>query len=114
MKHTKIVASISDLRCEVDFIRELYNEGVNVVRINTAHATPDGIKKVIDNVRKVSPYIAILIDTKGPEIRTTAVEEHIFFKTGDRLMICGNPSANTTAPVIYKCSSSFLASIIFS
>ena len=39
MKQTKIVASISDLRCDVDFIKELYNAGVNVVRINTAHAT---------------------------------------------------------------------------
>ena len=51
MKQTKIVASISDLRCEADFIKDLYDAGVNVVRINTAHATPDGIKKVINNVR---------------------------------------------------------------
>ena len=96
MKQTKIVASISDLRCEVDFLRELYRSGVNVMRINTAHATPEGIKKVINNIREVSNYIAILIDTKGPEIRTTAVEEHIHFKTGDKVMICGNPSEITT------------------
>lgn len=100
MKQTKIVASISDLRCEVDFIRELYKAGVNVVRINTAHATAEGIKKVIDNVRKVSPYLAILIDTKGPEIRTTTVEENIFFKTGDKLKICGNPSGISTPEMV--------------
>ena len=46
MKQTKIVASISDLRCEQDFIRKLFLAGMNVVRINTAHATPEGIKKV--------------------------------------------------------------------
>lgn len=96
MKQTKIVASISDLRCEVEFIRDLYEAGINVVRINTAHATPDGIKKVIDNVRKVSPHLAILIDTKGPEIRTTPVEEHIYFKTDDKVLIKGNPSEMTT------------------
>ena len=96
MKQTKIVASISDLRCEVDFIKDLYDAGVNVVRINTAHATPDGIRKVINNVRAVSPHLAILIDTKGPEIRTTAVDEHIYFKNGDRLKICGNSSEKTT------------------
>ena len=62
MKQTKIVASISDLRCEVDFIKDLYDAGINVVRINTAHATPDGIRKVINNVRAVSPHLAILID----------------------------------------------------
>ena len=96
MKQTKIVASISDLRCEVDFIRDLYKAGVNVIRINTAHATPDGIKKVINNVREVSPHLAILIDTKGPEIRTTAVEEPVCFTTGERVKICGNPLEMTT------------------
>ena len=100
MKQTKIVASISDLRCEVDFIRDLYKAGVNVVRINTAHATPDGIRKVINNVREVTPHLAILIDTKGPEIRTTAVGEPIFFKTGDRVKICGNPSEMTTGDCV--------------
>ena len=69
MKHTKIVASISDLRCDVDFLKELYKAGVNVMRINTAHATVEGIKKIVKNIREVSPYLAILIDTKGPEIR---------------------------------------------
>ena len=100
MKQTKIVASISDLRCEVDFIRDLYKAGVNVVRINTAHATPEGIRKVINNVREVSPHLAILIDTKGPEVRTTPVEEHIYFKTGDKVRICGNPSELTTRDCI--------------
>ena len=55
MKQTKIVASISDLRCEQDFIRKLFLAGMNVVRINTAHATPEGIKKVVDNFDFVSP-----------------------------------------------------------
>lgn len=100
MKHTKIVASISDLRCDIDFIRELYTAGVNVIRINTAHATPDGIRKVIDNVREVSPHLAILIDTKGPEIRTTAVEAPIYFKINDKLRICGNPDSMTTKECI--------------
>lgn len=100
MKHTKIVASISDFRCDVDFMKELYKEGVNVVRINTAHASPEGIKKVINNAREASPHLAILIDTKGPEIRTTAAEEHIYFKTGDILKICGDPDSITTRECI--------------
>ena len=71
-KRTKIVASISDERCEVEFLKQLHDEGMNVVRMNTAHATPEGLKKIIRNVRAVSNQIAILIDTKGPEVRTTA------------------------------------------
>lgn len=96
MKQTKIVASISDLRCEVDFIKKLYEAGVNIIRINTAHATADGIRKIIKNVREVSPHLAILIDTKGPEVRTTPVDEHIYFLTGDKVRICGKPEEITT------------------
>ena len=72
LKQTKIVASISDLRCEVDFIRDLFNAGMNVVRMNTAHASREGFEKLIANVREVSNRIGILMDTKGPEVRTTA------------------------------------------
>ena len=108
MKQTKIVASISDLRCELGFLRELYNAGVNVMRINTAHATPDGIKNVINNIRAVSSQLAILIDTKGPEIRTTNVEDHIYFKTGDAVRICGNPSETTTRECINVSYSNFV------
>ena len=74
MKRTKIVATISDKRCEVVFLRELFEAGMNVVRLNTAHQTLDEAMKVIQNVRAVSEQIALLIDTKGPEVRTTGVE----------------------------------------
>ena len=36
LKQTKIVASISDRRCDVDFIKQLFEAGMNVVRMNTA------------------------------------------------------------------------------
>ena len=100
MKQTKIVASISDRRCDVDFIRNLFDAGMNVVRINTAHATPEGIKEVIANTRKVSRHIAILIDTKGPEIRTTACKEPIEYKTGDVVKIFGRPEMDSEHDIL--------------
>lgn len=96
MKQTKIVASVSDLRCEVDFIKQLYEAGVNVIRMNTAHATPEGLKQIINNVRAVSPHLGILIDTKGPEVRTTGTEGKIPFKAGEKTTIIGNPDQDTT------------------
>lgn len=100
MKQTKIVCSISDRRCDVDFIRGLFNAGMNVVRMNTAHAAPDGIRSIIRNTRAVSPHIGILIDTKGPEVRTTDVESPIEYKTGDVVRIFGRPEMNTTHDII--------------
>jgi len=95
-KHTKIVASISDRRCDVDFLTKLYEAGMNVVRMNTAHAGTEGLEEIINNVRTVSNKIAILIDTKGPEVRTTACAAPIDFKIGEKVRIIGDPSAETT------------------
>ena len=100
MKQTKIVCSISDRRCDVEFIRQLFLAGMNVVRMNTAHATPDGIRQIIRNTRAVSPHIGILIDTKGPEVRTTAVEQPIHYKTGDVVKIFGRPEMDTSHDIV--------------
>lgn len=91
-KKTKIVATISDMRCDVDFIQSLYNEGINVVRMNSAHMTEEGFVKVMTNVRAVSKSIGIMMDTKGPEIRTTATAsgEKIVVKTGDKIKVIGD------------------------
>jgi len=89
-KFTKIVATISDRDCEVDFLKKLYKAGMNVVRLNTAHQDFEGVLKVLTNVRAVSDKIAILIDTKGPEIRTTKCEGDIVLKTGDVLKVKGD------------------------
>lgn len=100
MKKTKIVCSISDRRCEVDFLRKLFFAGMNVVRMNTAHATPDGIRTIIRNTREVSPHLALLIDTKGPEMRTTNVEQPITYKKGDVVKIFGRPEMDTTHDIV--------------
>ena len=86
-KKTKIICTVSDNNCSVDFIRSLYENGMDVVRLNSAHASIEGAQKVVDNVREVSDKIAILIDTKGPEIRLTAMESTVGFvlKKGERI-----------------------------
>jgi pyruvate kinase len=90
-KHTKIVATISDNRCSQDHIKELFEAGMNVVRLNTAHQNLEGSKKVVDAVRNVSDEIAILIDTKGPEIRTTIARDPIEVIPGEFIEIIGDP-----------------------
>ncbi|MBF1547337.1 MAG: pyruvate kinase [Prevotella salivae] len=100
MKQTKIVASISDRRCDQSFIRKLFFAGMNVVRMNTAHATPEGIRTIVKNVRAVSPHIGIMIDTKGPEVRTTGVESPLEFKIGDMVKVFGRPEMDSTHDTI--------------
>ncbi|MGI6815168.1 pyruvate kinase [Bacteroides sp. KG123] len=101
LKQTKIVATISDQRCDVDFIKQLFEGGMNVVRMNTAHINREGFERLIGNVRAVSNRIAILMDTKGPEVRTTPLTgESISFKTGDRVKVVGDPELQTTRECI--------------
>ena len=103
MKLTKIVATISDKRCDVPFLRELTEAGMNVVRMNTAHLEYDGFKKIITNVREASSDLAIMIDTKGPEIRTTrtVTGEPLEFHAGQPVEVVGNPDGLTSEQVIF-------------
>lgn len=73
-KRTKIICTISDRNCSEEFIGSLYREGMNVARLNTAHITLESASEVVRNIRKVSDSIAILVDTKGPEVRLTAMD----------------------------------------
>ena len=99
-KHTKIVATVSDLRCDVDFVKKLYKAGMDVVRMNTAHVDFEGLERVINNVRQVSEKIALLMDTKGPEIRTTRCDNDIVLEMGDIVYIKGDPSGKSDKEVI--------------
>lgn len=54
------------------------------------------MRKVINNVREVSSHIAVLVDTKGPEVRTTRCEAPIEFHKGEMVEIVGNPEIITT------------------
>jgi len=97
-KKTKIVATISDLRCSTDFIKTLYEAGMNVVRLNTAHQDLEASLKIIKNVREVSDKIPIMIDTKGPEIRTSAVTEKIQVKKDDIISVKGGNADSISTP----------------
>ncbi len=99
MKRTKIVATISEKNCEPEFLRSLYDAGMNAVRINSAHASEAGARRIIDNTRAVSSDIAVILDTKGPEIRITAMAGEnalrgIYLQKGARICVRGVQSGD--------------------
>jgi pyruvate kinase len=103
LKKTKIVATIADKNSSPEFLRSLYEAGMNVVRINTAHQDITTAINVIDNIRQVSDKIAILVDTKGPEMRITPMEDPKGFavKEGDTLFVSGDPDKLSGPQRIY-------------
>ncbi|HEY5652854.1 MAG TPA: pyruvate kinase [Pontiella sp.] len=90
LKLTKITCTISDRRCDPEFLQKLIDEGMNVARLNTAHIETTDADRVVANIRQVSDdRIGILVDTKGPEVRTLDIKEDISITAGDLLQISG-------------------------
>jgi len=110
-KRTKIVATLSDKRCDPDFIRELYDAGMDVIRINSAHCNVDFVPLVIKNAREVSDKIAILLDTKGPEIRSTICDTPIHLQKGKMIDIIGDPDRKSSSDAICVTYPAFVADI---
>jgi pyruvate kinase len=101
MQKTKIVATISDRNCDTDFIQKLYDEGMNVIRLNTAHQQPGDTLKIVENARRVSDRIALLLDTKGPEVRTVNSPHVLEINEGDTVKVEGNPEKDSEGKHIY-------------
>lgn len=87
-RKTKIVCTIGPASESEQMIGQLIDAGMNVARLNFSHADHEEHRQRINVIRKVAAekqrYIGILIDTKGPEIRTGAFENNaVAFKKGD-------------------------------
>lgn len=110
-RKTKIVATISSKNCSIPFLEGLFAAGINVVRLNTAHMDHKDALAVISNTRAVSDTIGILLDTKGPEIRTCPTDEPLLVKSGDTVRIKGAPDEKSHADIICVSHADFVADI---
>lgn len=109
MRKTKIVCTLGPASDSEDILRKLMQKGMDVARINFSHGTHEEHKKRVDNFIKVreslSLPIPLLLDTKGPEIRTGKFESgEIQLKEGDSFVlvnedIVGN---STRCTITYK------------
>ena len=91
---TKIICTIGPATSSMPMLRSLYNNGMNVVRINMSHATHNFAKSVIEKVKKINSdpkskhgSIGVLLDTQGPEIRTGDTEVPLDLKVGDEVTL---------------------------
>lgn len=79
MRKTKIVCTIGPASESIDTLIQLIESGMNVARLNFSHGDYEEHGNRIDNIRKAAKEtgksIAILLDTKGPEIRTGKFKE---------------------------------------
>ncbi|MCM2371566.1 pyruvate kinase [Aporhodopirellula aestuarii] len=91
-RHTKIIATIGPATDSEEMLAKLICGGVDVMRLNMAHGTAQWVRDIIGRVRRVSEqvgrHVAMMIDVKGPEIRTGPVDTPIKLAKGDILRLC--------------------------
>lgn len=95
MIRTKIICTIGPSVNTYEMIKALVNRGMSVARLNFSHGTHEEHLEMINilkQVRKDLGYpLAIMLDTKGPEIRLRKVKEGgVFLRTGSRLKLVGD------------------------
>lgn len=80
IRKTKIICTLGPAVDSDDIVRELMLAGMNVCRFNMSHGSHEEHQKRIDRVKRIREElnlpVALLLDTKGPEIRTGVFENH--------------------------------------
>ncbi len=91
-RKTKIVCTIGPATNTPEMIEKLIKAGMNVARLNFSHGTHEEHERIIKIIREKSKelntHVGILVDTKGPEIRTGAFENgSVSYEKGDIVKI---------------------------
>ena len=93
MIHTKIVCTIGPASDSVEMLERLIQAGMNVARLNFSHGSHEEHGRRIANIRKAAENlranVAILLDTKGPEIRLGTLKESVFVVEGQEIVLMG-------------------------
>ncbi|MBP3893368.1 MAG: pyruvate kinase [Atopobiaceae bacterium] len=90
---TKIVCTMGPATEDDEVLRAMMLAGMNVARLNFSHGSHEYHRSNIERVRRISKEehlcVAIMVDTKGPEIRTgmTAGHEKVMLETGASVVV---------------------------
>ncbi|MFS0636388.1 pyruvate kinase [Mesobacillus foraminis] len=101
MRKTKIVCTIGPASESIENLISLLNAGMNVARLNFSHGDHEEhgarIKNIREAARQTGKNVAILLDTKGPEIRTNNMETGaIELKAGNEITVSMTEVLGTT------------------
>ena len=106
-RRTKIVATLGPASSNESTLREMILAGVNVVRINSAHGTPESRGEMIDLVGRlrdeVQRHVAVLVDLQGPRIRVGHLSEPLQLAEGAEVVFAPEGNAcGSEIPTAYE------------
>ena len=108
MRKTKIIATIGPASEKVDILKKMIESGMNVARLNFSHGNYEEHRRRINNLRQADAetkgLLAIMLDTKGPEIRTGRLKDGtVKLETGQSFILTNRevPGDNQEVQVSY-------------
>jgi len=91
MRKTKIICTVGPATSNYEMLEEMYAAGMNIIRLNMSHATHKWADRMIEHAVELNKHttypVGILLDTQGPEIRTSVLENDLNLKAGDEISI---------------------------
>ncbi len=97
MRNAKIVCTLGPASDDRAVIEDLAEAGMSVARLNASHGTTAHREDVIERVRAVDDAIddplAVMVDLKGPEVRTAEIDEPICLSDGSTVTLAADDDA---------------------
>ncbi len=94
-RQTKVIATIGPASEEEEVLEALFGEGVDVCRLNMAHADHDWVRRIVNRIREAGRCVgrepAVMMDVKGPEVRTGFLAQPIELKEGETVDLVHKP-----------------------
>ncbi len=97
---TKIIATIGPDTRDIESLKTIYKEWVRIFRLNMSHGAKDWHAKTIENIQSVADDVEVLLDTKGPEIRTW--DEVMHLEVNDTLVIYTDKKPETEYKTLFS------------
>ncbi|MFP4200244.1 MAG: pyruvate kinase [Clostridia bacterium] len=94
-RKTKIVATLGPACSDPRMLEEMYRSGVDVARINMSHGSDDQHREAVFSVLRVRESelpgrpLALMLDTRGPELRIIGLDEPLDLVAGSRIKVAG-------------------------
>ena len=109
MKKTKIIATVGPACKKQSVLKEMIREGIDILRINVSHTTPQTLEQWINHIRQLdkifSRRIPILVDLQGPRVRTGKLAHHkpILLEEGQEIVIAIGDFAGSKEKIVTSC-----------
>lgn len=96
LARTKIIATIGPSTWSDEVLLEMIENGLQMARINASFADFAELERVSTQLRRLSPKVAVMLDTMGHKIRVTGFEADRKLNEGDKIILI--PETQTESP----------------